>query len=447
MQSSTYTCTRLPRFLPGLLWLAFLLAACSGAAAQETPTPAPVEDFVPVVSATGVVVPKRWATLSTPSGGMIEQILVVEGQQVEAGAVLVQLRGQERLQASVSGAEFELLSAQQALQNLVENTAVLAAQALQTIEATDRALEDLQNQELQEALAQQAVADSIKAVEAAERNLAYLTSTAGQADIDAAKAQVLLAEQALERAEEAYEPFANRPEDNLTRANLLARLSAAQEAYDAAVRRLNALQGTGNPTDIALAQTDLATAQAQQLEAERNLARVREGPNPGDIALLEAQLAQAQRDYTKLSQGPDPDAVELAESRIANAEAQLAAAQAALRDLSVLAPFAGTISEILVRQSEWISPGQPVLLIADLSDLQIETTDLGEIDVSQVVQGETATITFDALPDALLQARVVQIAPKAGSGAGVNFKVVLEMAEVPEALRWGMTAFIDIETE
>ncbi len=72
-----------------------------------------------------------------------------------------------------------------------------------------------------------------------------LQSTAGQADIDAAKAQVVLARDALDKAEEDYEPYANKPEDNLVRANLLSRLSAAQKTYDdAAVRNLNALQGT-----------------------------------------------------------------------------------------------------------------------------------------------------------------------------------------------------------
>jgi len=143
--------------------------------------------------------------------------------------------------------------------------------------------------------------------------------------------------------------------------------------------------------------------------------------------------------------GPDPDEVSLAEERLDNAETQLAAAEAALGDLELRAPFAGTVSEVYVRLSEWVSTGQPVLLLADLGELRIETTDLSEIDVAQIEVGDAATIAFDALPDVIVSGRVVRIATKAATGSGVNYPVVLELDEVPRQLRWGMTAFVDIE--
>jgi hypothetical protein len=30
-------------------------------------------------------------------------------------------------------------------------------------------------------------------------------------------------------------------------------------------------------------------------------------------------------------------------------------------------------------------------------------------------------------------------------GAGVNYTVIIDLEQVPSALRWGMTAFVDIE--
>ena len=111
------------------------------------------------------------------------------------------------------------------------------------------------------------------------------------------------------------------------------------------------------------------------------------------------------------------------------------------------APFDGVISQVNINSSEWVAPGSPVLLLADLEHLQVETTDLGEIDVAQIVEGDTAVITFDALPDLVLEGTVVSIAPKAAEGSGVNFPVILELSEIPPALRWGMTAFVDIELE
>jgi multidrug resistance efflux pump len=148
-----------------------------------------------------------------------------------------------------------------------------------------------------------------------------------------------------------------------------------------------------------------------------------------------------------LQSGPDPDTVRLAEARVSNAQEQLAASQAALDDLELQAPFDGTVSGIEVRASEWVQPGQPVMTLADLNGLHIETTDLNEIDVARVEAGDPVIITFDALPDVQVRGRVARIASKAAEGSGVNYPVVIEMDEIPEQLRWGMTAFVDIEVD
>ncbi len=434
------------RFL--VLGWVLVLAACSSAKPTESPLQeVALADFTPVVSATGEVVPEQTAELSVKTGGVVADVLVSEGDSIDAGQVLVRLEGTEQLQAAVSAAEFELANAQYALDSLYKDTDLLAAQALKAKDKAEKDLEDLLNPELQQALALQAIADAKKAVENTDRRYRTVISSADQADIDAQKAQVVLAKDALDKAEEDFEPYDDKPEDNLVRANFQARLAAAQQVYDAAVRKLNALEGTGSEADIAVAEANLATAKAQVVEAEREWERVKEGPNQADVALLEAQIASADRDYQIYKYGPDPDDVAVAEARLANAKVQLAAAQSALADLELLAPFAGVVSELHINPSEWVSPGQPVLLLADLEQLQIETTDLGEIDVAQIQVGDVATITFDALPDVVVSGVIQSIAPKAAAGSGVNYTVVLKMDQIPAALRWGMTAFVDVELE
>ena len=425
-----------------------VLAACSSVTPTESPQQeVALADFTPVVSATGEVVPEQTAELSVKTGGVVADVLVREGDAVEAGQVLVRLEGTEQLQAAVSAAKFELANAQYALDSLYKDTDLLAAQALQTKDKAEKDLEDLNNPELQQALALQAIADAKKAVEDTDRRYRTVISAADKADIDAQKSQVVLAKDALDKAKEDFEPYEDKPEDNLVRANFQAKLAAAQQVYDAAVRKLNALEGTGSEADIAVAQANLATAQARVDEAQREWERVKEGPNQADVALLEAQIDSANRDYQIYKDGPDPDDVAVAEARLENAKAQLAAAESALSDLELAAPFAGVVSELNINPSEWVSPGQPVLLLADLHHLQIETTDLGEIDVAQIQVGDVASITFDALPDIVVSGVIQSIAPKAAAGSGVNYTVVLEMDEIPAALRWGMTAFVDIELE
>jgi len=437
---------KLSRIFIILAALLLLITACDTTTQEGTPdAEITIEEFIPIVSATGEIVPERTALLSVKTGGVVAEVLVIEGEAVESGQTLVRLEGTEQLQASVSAAQFELANAQYALDSLYDDTNLLAAQALQAKDKAERALEDLLNPELQQALALEAIANAKKAVEDAERRFTSVSSSADDADIEAQKAQVVLAKDALDKAKDDFEPYEKKPKDNLTRANYQSKLAAAQQTYDAAVRKLNALQGTGSEADIAVAKADLATANAQVLEAEREWERVKVGPNQAEVALLEAEIEATSEDHNIFSNGPDPDDVALAEARVSNAKAQLAAVESALSDLELAAPFKGIVSEIHIDPSEWVSPGQPVLLIADLDHLQIETTDLGEIDVAQIEVGDTAIVTFDALPDAVIEGTIISIAPKAAEGSGVNYAVILEMSEVPAVLRWGMTAFVDIE--
>ena len=439
-----------------VILLAALLTACN-TAPEETEVPGTTEDsetatngpgsFVPVISATGKVVPADWAALSFQTGGVVADVLVVEGEAVSQGDILIQLAGEEDALAAIAAAELAFTSAQQALDALSANSDVAAAQAQQTLKAAQLALDDALNSSTPAALALQEVANAQDALDTAERALGRQTTIATQADIDDAKAAVILTADALDNIRDDFEPWADKPEDNLTRATLQAKLSLAQQNYDEAVRRLNGYQSTGNAIDIAVAEADVVAAQAALADAERNYERLKDGPDAIEIALLEATVAAAQREADKYAAGSNAEEVALANARVANAQAQLAAAQAALDKLTLSAPFDGIISEIMIHTSEWIAPGQTAVLIADLNHLVVETTDLNEIDVARVTVGETAMITFDAVPSVTIIGTVTHIAPKSDEGAGVNYTVSLELAEIPAELRWGMTAFIDIETE
>lgn len=373
-----------------------LLNACGGLPGQATATPEvePIEEFNPVVSATGVVVPLQWARLSLPAAGIVEELPVNEDDQVSAEQVLLRMEGRERLDAAIAAAKYELAAAKTALDKLFEDP------------------------ELKVASSSQAMVDARVAIRDAERLVKNLSTPSSQASIDQALATVVLAKDKLDKAREDFKPYEKKQEDNLTRAALLNKKAQAEQDYDAAVRRLNNLQGSANELDLAQAQADLEMAQAQ--------------------------LAVAERDYQMYKNGPDPAELALAQERITNADAQLTAAIAALDDQILVAPFAGVISELYVHANEWIAPGQPVLLLADLGHLRVETTDLNEIDVARVEVGDEVSVTFDALPDLAVTGTVVRIASKAGEGSGVNYPVIIELDEIPEKLCWGMTAFVDI---
>jgi HlyD family secretion protein len=136
-----------------------------------------------------------------------------------------------------------------------------------------------------------------------------------------------------------------------------------------------------------------------------------------------------------------------ADMRVTLAQASLEAAQTALAQSTLLAPLGGTVTSVPVVAGQMVQLGEPVMTIASLDQLQIETTDLSERDIARIQVGQKATIFVDAL-NAEFPATVIAIAPRADKvGGDVVFKVTLVFDEQPSGLLWGMTAEVTITTD
>lgn len=374
------------------------LGACGGKKSAQQPTEGPQDNISSIgrVSATGEVVPSRWSTLAMAASGVIEEVLVTDGQGVASGQALVNLQGRDKYEAALSAAKLELLSARQAKQDLYDNLEASRAAAQARLAAANKALDKAEEK---------------------EEGQAYQRGDREQ--IDQAWANYILAQQAVEDSETDFSYVADRPEDDQDRAYMLAKLAATRQARDRALANFNYLVELPDKFEV------------DEVDAR--------------VAVCRAEVILAQKEVDKLKSGPDPDQLALVEARLDNAEKQVTAADSTLEDLQLKAPFSGTISKVFIRENEWITIGQPAFLLADLSDLQVETTDLSEIDVAQVEVGNPASITFDALPDIVSNGVVTKVAPKSSEGSGVNYTVTIRFDEIPDGLRWGMTAFVDIE--
>ena len=92
--------------------VALLASGCAGTQAQPMPTPQ-AQDIPVVVSASGKVLPARWANLSFLSGGYVAAVQVQPGDKVEAGQVLVQLDDVDaRLALAQANAALQMAQAQ-----------------------------------------------------------------------------------------------------------------------------------------------------------------------------------------------------------------------------------------------------------------------------------------------------------------------------------------------
>lgn len=213
-----------------------------------------------------------------------------------------------------------------------------------------------------------------------------------------------------------------------------------------------------NKNSVAAAEAAVANAEASVEQAQAAYDQVAWVPGVSStgqsLALEQAtnnfNVAQANLNYL-YSNRPDvkraAENLELANLALEKAQLNQDIAQETLKKAVLRAPFAGTVNEVYVHEGEVVSPGTPVMLLADLSTLHVETTDLNENDVVKVSVGNKVIVTFEALPDVEVEGKVTEIALKASEGVGVNYTIVIELDEIPETIRWGMTAYVEIPLE
>jgi len=430
-----------------LLPLLSLIVAACGAAATPTPAAlAPVVDNLAVV-ADGRLLPAQSLDLSFATGGQVAQVLVAEGDSVAAGAVIAQLKSSQSLQAQVSTAQLNLLSAQQALKDLQESATLATAQAAfavaQATDALTQTQKDLRNIQnpVSERL-QTSVSDAKLALDTAQNNNLLGTVNADNQALVQATAQVNILFSRYQNLQAKWD--AGDHGDALKQG-----LDLAQSAYQSALDTKTQLE-LRIQTDQANSANTVTKAQKAYDDAVANLAAAQRGPDAARLSLAQAKeslaaatLADAQRKFDKIKAGPDPDALRLAQAKIDNAQAALTAAQAALADSELRAPFAGSMAHLALKVGQQVAPGQNVGTLADFSSWVVETTNLTEIEVVRISTGQNVTVTLDALPNAPLQGRVTEISPVFAEKQGdITYTTRISLADHQPQMRWGMTASV-----
>jgi HlyD family secretion protein len=355
------------------------------------PASTPAASFRPSkgdVSASGVVVPAQYANLGLALPARINSVEVVDGERVEEGQILIQLAGHAALEANLSAAEMELISAQQAADM------ALAQAKLEYATALD-ALDDAQREWTANQPGNRATASGLKD----------------------AKADVTIAEKRLVQARTNLD----KASGTLGKAQAQSALRDAENLYYQAVAHLNWLQSEPTELEQSLLDAELAYAEARLTAAEAELNRLEGGENAADTALAEARLSAA--------------------------ESGLEAARAALGDGEILAPFNGTVASVMVNPGEAVVPGQVLVSIANLDHLQVETTDLSERDIVKVKVGQPVKVFLEALGEEV-EGEVARISQQALTiGGDVVYTVTIDLKSHPENLMWGMSVEVEIDTD
>jgi multidrug resistance efflux pump len=133
-----------------------------------------------------------------------------------------------------------------------------------------------------------------------------------------------------------------------------------------------------------------------------------------------------------------------ADARVVQAQVALELAQINYTEATLESPFDGTVAAIEVIPGEFAEADKAVITVGSLNNLQVETIDLSEKDITKVKIGAAVNISIDALNDTF-QGKVVNISPIANSiGGDVVFKVTIAFDEQPQGVLWGMRAEVSI---
>lgn len=437
---------------------ALLMVACQRNP-EATPTPIVPSGKTAIVSVTGKLVPARWASLSPQTGGIVAEVLVEPGDRVERGTVLVKLDTTD-LELSLALAE-QQVAAQQAALNALKNgvgeatvaradreTAYQLAQARLTL-----AIKETQLKQAQLTNPAHDVALARAQVKQVEAQMAQLSAQSPTAQVEAAQIELERAQIALDEVQNEYQKALDRPwEDQSIRDAWAKQLKQAQLNRRAAQAQLNAAQNAQQAHTLgkAVLQAQLEAAQAtlaKAVDAQQAYSLTLSVLNQ-EIEAVKLQIAHLEGWTNPYRDPPSADEIARLEATLRQAELQVEQIRRQISQASLVAPFDGTVGIVYARAGEVAAPGQPLVILGDLSTLRVETTDLDEIDVAQIQLDQRVTVTLDAFPNRTFKGRITRIAPMSTPGSsGVNYTVVVELDELNPAFKWGMTAFVDIDVK
>ena len=343
-------------------------------------------ELVAIVGATGRVHANQSTLLSWQTTGTIESICNDLDDQVEEGDCLAWLE-RNSLSQNIILAEADLVTAERALDDLL-NSSLAKSQAYQEMVMAQSALDDAEE-------------------ELDSKNY----DRASPETLDIARANLVIAEDLVTQKEHLYDMVDSRSEDDPIRAEVFAQLSSAKKERNRQQANLNWLLGLPD-------QQELDEAEAA-------------------VDIAEARLADAEREWERLKSGPDPKDVAAAEARVDSIQSTLSLAR-------LEAPFAGTITEVRSKEGDQVSLGTITFRVDDLSHLLVDL-EVPEVDINRVEVGQEATLSFDAILGKEYTGEVTEVARVGTEGQNVvNFTVTIELLDVDEDVKPGMTAAVNI---
>ncbi len=164
------------------------------------------------------------------------------------------------------------------------------------------------------------------------------------------------------------------------------------------------------------------------------------------IAAAEDMVKKAENENSLTTAPARNEEVTGANAAVTQAEARIAAIDARIADRSIVAPFAGSVTDVSITKGETAQSAPVITLLSDGAFLL--KARVPEIDITKIAKGQAIEAVFDARSSELQTGTVAYISPIALQIDGVAyFEVTIELTKSPDWLRAGLNADIDIITE
>jgi HlyD family secretion protein len=229
--------------------------------------------------------------------------------------------------------------------------------------------------------------------------------------------------------------------------SLRTRVDSGSASLEAAEGSLEQLRQSVETSRVQLDQARRNLARQQDLWKQQLTTRESLEKSENEVRAMESSLREREKQVSSQA------------SRIAQERAGLESARYDLSKVRIESPIEGIVTRRNIQEGETAvigtmnNAGTVLLTLADMSVIQAEV-EVDETNIPNVVLGQKAKITIDALPDKTFHGRVTEIGNSpiqatgaaAGSRQATNFKVVVVVeGDIPD-VRPGFTCTADITT-
>ncbi|WP_282078485.1 efflux RND transporter periplasmic adaptor subunit [Epibacterium ulvae] len=239
-------------------------------------------------------------------------------------------------------------------------------------------------------------------------------------------------------------------------------LATLQSQRDQASAELDALKAGARAEEIIALEAAVEAAQAQVDQAREALVRAETLLERGVATRVQLEGAQAesrvaeanlraQQEQLRIGKsGGRPEEIAAAEAVIRGIDAQIKAAQDALSDTILVAPFDGIIARRDIENFSNVQAGQSIVLLQGLDVVHL-AFDIPGPDVTQLTRNGPDTISnmafFDALPGQEFEAEIVEFSVQADSATQTYRGRVAVVVPENAVILPGMVASVVASTE